>query len=49
MSYRVSTAENEGAWDLDMGRYLHAGYGLTANMCIRLKPVSSHTIVIEKD
>ena len=47
-SYRIWTEENEGAWDLDMGRYLHAGYGLTANMRIRLKPSSACTIAIEK-
>ncbi len=36
-SYRVSATENEGPWDLHLGRYWHAGYGLTANMSIRLK------------
>ena len=36
-AYRISITGNSGPWDLHMARYLHAGYGITANMTI---PVS---------
>ena len=46
-AYRISIAGNSGPWDLHMARYLHAGYGATANMTILLSRGSSqlHTAV----
>ena len=50
-AYRVSIAGNSGPWDLDMARYLHAGYGLTANMTVPVAHDASQlhaTVTIER-
>ena len=51
IGYRVSLTGNSGPWDLDMARYMHAGYGLTANMTVPVAHDASQlhvTVTIER-
>ena len=51
IGYRVSLTGNIGPWDLDMARYMHAGYGLTANMTVPVAHDASQlhvTVTIER-
>ncbi len=50
-AYRIFATGNSGPWDLHMGRYMHAGCGLTANISIPLSHTDwelQTTVTIEK-